>query len=394
MADGSSLSQTALSWLIGLGGGAGLIGLIISVMIKLKSIAGSPLDFEFNKYFNSPDYENRVTFIESFHKDFKNIVNAYAGDNKIYVFIDDLDRCEVPKASDLMQAINLMISYDPRLIFIIGMDREKVAASIAVKHEKLLPYLYSFNPEIEGLAADKSDDQVSCPAKELSPEAVNGLKYGYEFIEKFIQVPFAVPIPTGLDLVDFLDQVSAPVAIPKIKQGLLKNISKKIKRSIHFRRTELQETGMRDHQEDLKDQKETTVSSETEGEEEKVRVEREKIIILFHKDSKRVRDIILMAAPALDNNPRRLKQFVNLFRLRVYIAKKTGLLDLSYDQSGDENMTLEQLGKFVAINLKWPLLLKDLETDPLMLSKLQEEAINPGSQAVEQRGRTNESSPF
>ena len=387
LADSSSLSQTALSWLIGLGGGAGLIGLLISVMIKLKSIAGSPLDFEFNKYFKSPDYENRVAFIESFHKDFKNIVNAYAGDNKIYVFIDDLDRCEVPKASDLMQAINLMISYDPRLIFIIGMDREKVAASIAVKHEKLLPYLYSFNPEIEGPAAEESDDQVSCHVENLSPEAVNGLRYGYEFIEKFIQVPFTVPVPTGLDLVDFLDQVSAPAAIPEVEQGLLKNISEKIKRSIYFRRPELRGTEMRDHQEDLKDQKETTVTSETEEKEEKVRVEREKIIILFHKDSKRVRNIILMAAPALDNNPRRIKQFVNLFRLRVYIAKKTGLLDLSDDLSSDENLTLEQLGKFVVINLKWPLLLKDVETDPLMLSRLQEEAINPGSQAVKQWSR-------
>jgi len=37
--------------------------------------------------FKSPDYENRVAFIETFHKDFKNIVDAYSGDNKIYTLM-------------------------------------------------------------------------------------------------------------------------------------------------------------------------------------------------------------------------------------------------------------------------------------------------------------------
>jgi len=50
------------------------------------------------------------------------------------VFIDDLDRCEVPKAADLMQAINLMIGDGSPLFFIIGLDRGKVAASIAFKY--------------------------------------------------------------------------------------------------------------------------------------------------------------------------------------------------------------------------------------------------------------------
>jgi len=357
-------------------------------MIKLKSVAGSPLDFDFNKYFKSPDYENRVAFIETFHKDFEKIVNAYAGINKIYVFIDDLDRCEVPKASDLMQAINLMISYDPRLIFIIGMDREKVAASLAVKHEKLFPYLYSFNPPIEGRAdiAEKSDDQESCSRENLNPEYANGLRYGYEFIEKFIQVPFSVPVPTEADLDVFLDQVSAPAAIPEVEQGLLKNIPETIKVSIHGWWSKRRGREMRGQPEDLKVQEEPAVEPEPGGEEktkEKM-FKREIIELLYYKDSEKVRKIILMAAPALENNPRRIKQFVNLFRLKVYIAKKTGLLDLSDDLSGDENLTLEQLGKFVAISLRWPLLLKEIETDPELLLRLQKEAIDPGSQAVKQ----------
>ena len=45
----------------------------------------------------------------------KILLSATPERNKVFVFIDDLDRCEVPKAADLMQALNLMISNDPHL---------------------------------------------------------------------------------------------------------------------------------------------------------------------------------------------------------------------------------------------------------------------------------------
>jgi len=48
-----------------------------------------------------------------------------------------------------MQAMNLMIADDPSVIFILGMDREKVAASLAVKYENILRYLPSENSEID-----------------------------------------------------------------------------------------------------------------------------------------------------------------------------------------------------------------------------------------------------
>ena len=85
-----------------------------------------------------------------------------------------------------------------------------------------------------------------------------------------------------------------------------------------------------------------------------------------------------MVAPALDNNPRRLKQFINLFRLRTFIANETGLFDYSEDSSIEECLTLEQLGKFVAISLKWPLLLANLESEPTLLKRLQEVSIGRG----------------
>jgi len=356
----SSLSQNALKWLISLGSGAGLLGLIISAILKLKNIAGSPFEFDFNKYFKSPDYENRVTFIETFHNDFKNIVNAYAGDNKIYIFIDDLDRCEIPKAAELMQGLNLMISDNPHLVFIIGLDREKVAASFAVKHEKLLPYL-----------SRNSNDQI------------RGLEYGYAFIEKFIQLPFSIPQPGKLEIQDLLKTVSTndnrKEKNPLQTNNIIGKIFQKIKNQDSVDWSISKQPPLREIKEETHGEK--TIKDENEKSRERIRFK-------ITGDSQTIQDIGLMVAPALDYNPRRIKQFLNLFRLRTYIASATGLFDFRKDD--DECLTLEQLGKFVAISLRWPLLLADLDANRQLLAELQDKAlgknVNPLSDSAKYWG--------
>jgi len=86
-----------------------------------------------------------------------------------------------------------------------------------------------------------------------------------------------------------------------------------------------------------------------------------------------------MVAPALDYNPRRIKHFINVFRLKVYIANETGLFFEERDENDNllvPSLTFEQLGKFTAISLKWPLLLSDLENDKKILAKLEEFALD------------------
>ncbi len=67
-----------------------------------------------------------------------------------------------------------------------------------------------------------------------------------------------------------------------------------------------------------------------------------------------------MVLPALDYNPRRIKQFINLFRLKAFIAIETGLFCSNVSDSSKTPLSLEKLGKFVAITLKWPLIISDL----------------------------------
>ena len=296
------------------------------VLKRLKEMFGNPFDLDLKKYMSTPDYVGRISFVEQFHKDFKKVVEVYAGKRKVYVFIDDVDRCMPPKAADLMQAVNLMISDNPRLIFIIGMAREKVAAGLAVKHEKLLPYITS----------QRTDTNHS-----------SGLGYGYSFIEKFIQLPFNIPRPTETDIENLMDNISETHQVDRVESPSGKQIDGADKT-----------VGVKQNiEEDL--------------EEEKVREQRRETLRLkLAGDSPKIREIVLMVAPVFDYNPRRVKQFINLFRLRVYIASETGLFDILESETQFNRLTLEQLGKYVAITMDWPSLIADLSQDTDLLKKL------------------------
>jgi CheY-like chemotaxis protein len=95
-------------------------------------------------------------------------------------------------------------------------------------------------------------------------------------------------------------------------------------------------------------------------------------------ETETIRSIVRMVAPILGHNPRRLKQFVNLFRLRVHIAYETGLFDAVLGSVAVQTLTLEQLGKFVALSQMYPRLLFDLRGDRWLLKKLEYRARKLG----------------
>jgi hypothetical protein len=319
-------------WLLGLGGLGAYTAGVLSLALKIKDVIGNPLDINLRKYLSTPDYEGRVSFIETFHEDFRKIVSAYADDQKVYVFIDDLDRCEVPKAAELMQALNLLIAEDPRLIFVIGMDREKVAAGLAVKHAALLPYLKPDRVDADG----KIDSRV-------------GLDYGFAFIEKFIQLPFQVPKPKPTNLEWFLSNLSRS-SRAAITSGLQSS------GSLIPPVTGATPAGASAPGD----------SGQVGGSQTPDRLERLKLVL--RDDSATIREVALMVAPAIDFNPRRLKQFLNLFRLRAYICSLTG----AFDEVNGSSLSLPQLAKFVAISLVWPGFIADLAERPGLLHDLYE----------------------
>ncbi len=309
-----SLGAGELKWFLS---GTVTMAALVQGFKGLKEVFGSPFETHVTRYLRGPDYAERVAFVDQFHDDFKRMVDIYARNvNKIFVFIDDLDRCEVPKAAELMQAFNLLIGDDKRLVFVIGMDREKVAAGVAAKYKDLAPFLYG-------------------------PGAADRIDYGFAFLEKFIQLPFQIPTPNVKRLDEFLKKMSilptkGTTTVPVTPAAESESLPT------------------------------SSLPNPTQR-----RIERD---LEFNGDSGRVREVAKMVAVTVQRGPRRLKQFVSLFRLKAYIANQLGLFDDG--DSGKPKLTFEQLGKFVAISLAWPKLIGELCTDTSLLSKLEEIALS------------------
>jgi hypothetical protein len=297
---------------------------LIIVIKELRGTVSSLLERNLTKYINNPRYEDHLSFINQFHEDFRLMIENYASNNRVYLFIDDLDRCDAGKAADLMQAINMMIHDHPQVIFIIAMDRNKVAAGYAMHHEKLLTYL---NPA--SLDENGRVDPILLSQR--------GLEYGYSYIEKFIQVPFKVPKPGSSDISSFLNLLeSEPLKrkrtfklnFPNKLLGVTRFINKRDSNTIKSTFKNQVFGGRLVHQDNLR-------------------------VLLDNNDSVAIKKVISLVAPYLDNNPRKIKQFINIFRLYAYLSDELGLLN-NNNKGIVSGLTLEQLGKVVAISIRWP----------------------------------------
>ncbi|NER08506.1 MAG: hypothetical protein F6K17_41220, partial [Okeania sp. SIO3C4] len=88
-------------------------------------------------------------------------------------------------------------------------------------------------------------------------------------------------------------------------------------------------------------------------------------------------DLIEIVAPFFDNNPRRLKQYVNALTLKTYIA----YYSIGVTFAEKQTITIEQMGKFTALTLKYPRLLFELKNNNQLLAELEKSAIDqsPGA---------------
>jgi hypothetical protein len=362
--------------LLGLGGVGASVAVAVSLGKQAKAFVGNPLRLDLKHYIHSPDYQSRISFIEHFHEDFGKIVSSYVGDRRVYVFIDDLDRCEVPKAADLMQALNLMMGVEEQpIFFVLGMDREKIAASLAVKFKELLPYITA--------------DTARSGGAHDGDAALRGLEYGFEFVEKFVQVSFLVPQPRLDDVARLLsklsERASSGTETPSLPTGSApETVVTRPARDAQSAGTAIP-LQQGDTTKAISDPGNGVLAAPVipspplpEPTPAELAAQR-RLTAEVAVDSARLRTIAVMVAPALDQNPRRVKQFVNVFRLRAYIAIRTGLIKPDAERAvGD--LTFEKLGKFVAIGLRWPLLLANLEDDPELLTRLQKRAmLQPGA---------------
>lgn len=327
------------------GGGIGLYQFGKAWLSNVQSL----LNLNIDKYVEKgPDYEGRVGFLMEFQNNFKRLVKVVTNNYRdpLVIFIDDLDRCSVPKVAELVEAMNIFLNVDG-CVFIVGMDTKTVAASIEVSYGGLRDYLAS---------KATSDD----PA------------LGRFFLEKIVQISFPIPHAGDEDMVRFVRKNMGQVVEPSqrdanldaatLHQELADDLGKLQSASEIYEFVSEKVISKVEMEEEKNVEQHTAMTSAQREQQKRNRIThltREvfatEILERFNELTE-VQEVIENMLPYLDYNPRRIKRFINVLRLQAFIAIKRGSLV--------DSLQLNALTTLLQIALRWPDFAVELINDP------------------------------
>ena len=90
---------------------------------------------DFSGLLRSSSLKRRVSLLESFRRDFEDVVMGLVGRHgRLTVFVDDLDRCSPGKIVQILDAMKVFVEI-PRCAFVIGLDREIIEQAIRTKYK-------------------------------------------------------------------------------------------------------------------------------------------------------------------------------------------------------------------------------------------------------------------
>ena len=269
------------------------------------------------KYIKEPDYANDMGLLHLVDHDLDRALQLLIGENeRLVVFIDDLDRCTPTTVNDILLAINQFISVQHRkLYFILGMDTHMVAMAIET-------------------ASDKQ-------AATYNKNRHTSKGYGWRFMEKFVQLPFFIPRIQSTEARKFLDTLLREIPTPKVEQAAIEDLKTQIAGSANL--PELQDLVINfknEHNIEFIPEVDATVASKL-------------IDITSDQAGETLNKLIAAALTDLELNPREMKRFLNVARL-LFIR-----LDRDADVSSDEHMFKVVRASHLILN--WPQCLRWLQ---------------------------------
>lgn len=143
---------------------------------------------------------DNTRFINTFRRDFSQVKDAILSNNdeqhsRLYVFVDDLDRCTPENCVSVLEAIRLFFDLEGCL-FILGIDQEVVQKGIEIKYDQHLKML------------------------------------GRDYLDKLIQLPFTLPPISEKSFDSFVRATTAPFSFQDQSRELIALASKKNPRRV------------------------------------------------------------------------------------------------------------------------------------------------------------------
>ena len=223
---------------------------------------------------------------------------------KVVVFVDDLDRCKPAILSELIEALQLL-EVSRKCIYVLGMDLRVVARTVRKEYAKL-------NPEVGAAAV-------------LDRNELAGLQHGpgYRFLEKIIQARVSVPGYDEDRMRAFAASLGAAAA------------SDEPDHSVADRGGTASNDGVADQS--------PASSPDANG-------------ASVPRDSPEMLAAIETYGGRHFRNPRRLKRWLNGFRLHAYLSR--GL---------EDPPGVDRLARFLVLSEKWPRLVEWLYRHPKAL---------------------------
>lgn len=289
---------------------------------EVRELLAGPFKLNVDGFLKNPNYGEHVGFLNQLKEDFEILLELITDEGKkpLLVFVDDLDRCTPPNPAIIFEAINLILGAE-HCVFIIGMDSQAVAGSIEAKYEDLVDHF------------EDSENQ-------------GGLSLGHRFIEKIVQINFKIPKSEDQSIQKFVEHnlgvQNKEDSVTKEEQIL--NVERLI------------EAEQRGDVRTLEDAVNQVVAKQSNLSPDILETAKENVRERSFKDSPEVIQAISEASNYLHANPRKIKRFINLFRLKTYLAKRRRLIE-------DGKIDLKTLSKVVVFEMQWPDIFQAYFTD-------------------------------
>ena len=323
-------------------GWAGGAAAAYSVGKEVLGRVAAPFNLSVGDVVREPNYTERIGFFGQFQRDYKRVIDVITrkGRRPLVVFIDDLDRCSPPKPVEIVESINVLLDAE-HCVFVIGMDAKSVIRSIGCKYKDL-------NDSENG-----SDGAV--------------LSVGRCFLEKIVQIHFRIPRADQELITSF---AYTHVGLPD-EGGALEPAESEASAAASSIVAEMQSG------KSLEGAAQAVRAEQPDLSPDAIERGKQEIRAQTFDESEEVRQAIREAIPYLGFNPRKIKRFINHFRLQALIANRRGLIDT-------RRVRLDLLGKWLVVASCRPDLIEALGEEPKLQDHLREairlhwELANPG----------------
>ena len=312
------------------------VAALVAVFKKWRSAKKNPASLKLADYVKRPQYDKKVGFLGELEDDLHRLQELIA-DQRLVIFVDDLDRCPPRKVVELIEAVNVFFGMEPcRWIFVLGLDADFVEASIESNYEKL----------ISKLRTQESGRGV--------------LSFGRHFLEKIVQVWLTLPAPEPAQMESYLKSV---LRVPyrgkaEAPRERVEELAEELRGQAHD--LDSAEAAVRERRKTLDE--EDRQALEEAG--QQVAAE------CFTERDPELRSILTEALAYLEKNPRQVKRFLNLFRLAALVDFRTR----RFSEPGLPQEHCRRLAKWVALSLRFPRLARRVKVEPWMLERLEEAA--------------------